>query len=48
MKRLPIAVATALLFCLTPLRAIPITDWRAEDLLMQAPDIRKELALNEN
>lgn len=48
MKRLPLAVATTLLFSLTPVRAIPITDWRAEDLLMQAPEIRKELALNEN
>ncbi|MEW6762223.1 MAG: hypothetical protein AB1437_15485 [Pseudomonadota bacterium] len=48
MKRLPLALATALLFCLPAVQAIPISDWRAEDLLMQAPDIRKELALNEN
>lgn len=48
MKRLPLALATALLFCLPAARAIPISDWRADELLMQAPEIRKELALNEN
>jgi uncharacterized membrane protein YgcG len=47
MKRLPLALATALLFSL-PARAVPITDWRADELLMQAPELRKELALNEN
>jgi len=48
MKRLPLAIATALLLCLPAARAIPISDWRADDLLMQAPEIRKELGLNEN
>lgn len=48
MKRLPLALATALLFCLPAVQAIPISDWRADELLMQAPEIRKELALNEN
>lgn len=48
MKRLPLALATALLFCLPAAQAIPISDWRADELLMQAPEIRKELALNEN
>ncbi len=48
MKFLPFAFAAALLCALPAARAIPISDWRAEDLLMQAPEIRKELALNEN
>lgn len=48
MKRLPLSLAAALLFSLPAARAIPITDWRADELLMQAPEIRKELALNEN
>ncbi len=48
MKLLPFAF-TAALFCALPAaKAIPIADWRAEDLLMQAPEIRKELVLNEN
>ncbi len=48
MKFLPLAFAAALLCSLPAAKAIPISDWRAEDLLMQAPEIRKELALNEN
>lgn len=48
MKFLPFAFAAALFCALPAARAIPISDWRAEDLLIQAPEIRKELALNEN
>lgn len=48
MKRLPLALATALLFSLPAARAIPIADWRAEELLMQLPEVKKELALNDN
>ena len=48
MKFLPFAFSAALLCTLPAARAIPVTDWRADDLLMQAPEIRKELALNEN
>jgi len=47
MKFAPLAFAAALL-CALPARAIPVSDWRAEDLLMQAQEIRKELALNDN
>ena len=48
MKFPPFAFAAALLCTLPAAWAIPVTDWRADDLLMQAPEIRKELALNEN
>lgn len=48
MNFLPLAFAAALLCALPVAQAIPISDWRAEDLLMLAPEIRKELALNDN
>lgn len=48
MKLATFALAAAFL-CTQPLAyAVPVTDWRADDLLMQAPDIKKELGLNEN
>jgi len=50
MKRLPLAFALAacLTIALPAARAIPIADWRAEDLLMQLPDAKRELGLNDN
>lgn len=47
MKRPLIALAAALLFAQTAL-AFPIADWRAEELLMQAPEAKKELGLTDN
>ncbi len=48
MKLATFALAAAFL-CTQPLAyAVPVTDWRADDLLMQAPDIKKELGLNDN
>lgn len=48
MKLATFALAAAFL-CTQPLAyAVPVTDWRADDLLMQAPDIRKELGLTDN
>ena len=48
MKLATFALAAAFL-CTQPLAyAVPVTDWRADDLLMQAPEIRKELGLTEN
>lgn len=43
------ALALAALFCASPLaQAVPITDWRTDDLMMQAAEARKELGLHEN
>jgi hypothetical protein len=28
--------------------AVPVTDWRADELLMQAPELKKELGLTDN
>lgn len=48
MKLATFAIAAAFL-CTQPLAyAVPITDWRADDLLMQAPEIKKELGLTDN
>lgn len=48
MKLTTFALAAAFL-CTQPLAyAVPVTDWRADDLLMQAPDIKKELGLTDN
>lgn len=43
------ALALVALLCAQPLaRAVPITEWRADDLLMQAAEAKKELALTDN
>lgn len=48
MKLATFALAAAFL-CTQPLAyAVPVTDWRADDLLMQAPEIKKELGLTGN
>jgi hypothetical protein len=48
MKLATFALAAAFL-CTQPLAyAVPVADWRADDLLMQAPEIKKELGLTEN
>lgn len=48
MKLATFALAAAFL-CTQPLAyAVPVTDWRADELLMQAPEIKKELGLTEN
>jgi len=47
MKFASLALAAA--FSIQPLaHAVPVTDWRADELLMQAADIKKELGLNDN
>ncbi|MGH8854293.1 MAG: hypothetical protein ACREWI_08440, partial [Telluria sp.] len=48
MKLAHLALAASLLFALPATQAIPLTEWRAEELLMQAADAKKELGLNEN
>lgn len=48
MKLATFALAAAFL-CTQPLAyAVPVTDWRADDLLVQAADIREELGLTDN
>jgi hypothetical protein len=47
MKRPALTLAVALLFAQSAL-AFPIPDWRAEELLMQAPEAKKELGLTGN
>ncbi|MCC2956530.1 hypothetical protein LK542_12990 [Massilia sp. IC2-477] len=48
MKLATFALAAAFLCTQSLAYAVPVTDWRADDLLMQAPEIKKELALSEN
>lgn len=48
MKLATFALASAFL-CIQPLaHAVPVTDWRADELLLQAPGIKKELGLTDN
>ncbi|RZJ84092.1 MAG: hypothetical protein EOO64_04700, partial [Massilia sp.] len=48
MKLATFALAAAFLCTQQLAYAIPIADWRADDLLMQATDVKKELALTGN
>ncbi|SFC56598.1 hypothetical protein [Massilia yuzhufengensis] len=48
MKFAHIALAASLVFLLPAARGISLTEWRAEELLMQAADAKKELALTDN
>ena len=48
MKLATFALAAAF-SCTQPLAyAVPVSDWRADELLAQAPDIKKELGLTDN
>lgn len=48
MKLATFALAAAFLCTQHLAYAVPINDWRADDLLMQAADLKKELGLSEN
>ena len=48
MKLATFALATAFLCTHSLAYAVPVTDWRADELLMQAPEIKTELGLTDN
>ena len=48
MKLSSLALAVALSCTLSLAHAVPITEWRADELLMQAAEAKKELALTDN
>ncbi len=48
MKLVTFALAAAFLCSQSLAYAVPVADWRADDLLMQAADIKKELGLTDN
>ncbi|VXB17513.1 hypothetical protein [Massilia sp. 9I] len=48
MKLATFALAAAFLCTQSLAYAVPVTDWRADELLMQAPEIKKELGLTDN
>lgn len=48
MKLATFALAAAFLCTHSLSYAVPVTDWRADDLLMQAPELKKELGLTDN
>lgn len=48
MKLATLVLASALLFLQPLVHAVPITDWRADELLMRALEAKKELGLSDN
>jgi hypothetical protein len=48
MKLATFALAAAVLCTHSLTYAVPIADWRADELLTQAPELKKELGLNDN